>query len=178
MEETGTQETLEAVKDSRPTTAESVGYSDNESEDFSDEEDEFDQDPAEVIREFASHPLMARAQEALEGQLKKTLDRLSTAFKEKEEHVKRIGKEREEVGVDLYGLQQQLARLQLSLENDHENLANLVDLRAQEEHVLQEVKESYKELKASKDEHTKQTQKSQVELDAINDTIRQIEEYN
>ena len=147
-------------------------------DDESESGDEFDQDPVEMIREFGAHPLMERAQEALHSQLEQTLDRLKSEYSEKEEGLRNITKDKEEVGVEMYGLQQQLARLQMNLENNHEELGGLVDNRAQEEHLLSQVKESYTTFKSSKDEHVKQALKCQSELDAINDTLRQIEDYN
>lgn len=75
-----------------------------------------------LIREFGGHPLMQRVQEALLGQLKQTQTRLTEEMRVKREDLKKTREKREEIGVELYGQQQQLARLQTMLESTHENL--------------------------------------------------------
>ena len=45
--------------------------------------------------------------------------KLRSAVTEKESELKAITNDREQMGVQLYSLQQQLARLQISLENSH-----------------------------------------------------------
>merc|ERR1719419_1473406 len=59
---------------------------------------------------------MERAQKALKEQLERNHNRVSLKLAEKEEEVSRMRKTREDVGVELYGLQQQLAKLQMTLE--------------------------------------------------------------
>eukprot|EP01036_Dinobryon_divergens_P001207 gene1207-1575_t len=75
-------------------------------------DDEFYEDPAELIKEFGNHPLMKRAQKALLTQLKDTQSRLDGEIREKDEEVKRLTQDREVLGVQLYSFQQQLAKLQ------------------------------------------------------------------
>ena len=83
-----------------------------------------------LIREFGGHPLMQRVQDALLGQLQQTYDRLKGELRVKEEDLKRTKDKRETVGVELYGQQQQLARLQLTLESFQNSFGNCVQERA------------------------------------------------
>ena len=53
-----------------------------------------------------------RIQNALKAQLIQTRDRILQELREKQDNLKRIKKEREDVGVELYGMQQQLSLLQ------------------------------------------------------------------
>ena len=45
----------------------------------SEEEDEYYENPVDLIQEFGTHPLMAKAQEALTAQLKETQYKLQVA---------------------------------------------------------------------------------------------------
>lgn len=144
----------------------------------SDSDDEYQEDPVELIKEFGAHPLMERAQRALLKQLKDTQDRLRTDLSLKEEEVKRLTLDRENLGVQLYALQQQLARLQISLETDHNEFNALVDAKLQEEELLKSIEANNQEQKALFEEHEAQHKKCAAELEAINETLRQIEEYN
>ena len=144
----------------------------------SDSEDEYHEDPVEMIKEFGAHPLMERAQRALLKQLKDTQDRLLTDLNLKDEEVKRLTQDRENLGVQLYALQQQLARLQMSLEADHNEYNALVDAKLQEEELLKNIAANNQEQQSLLQEHEAQHKKCAAELEAINETLRQIEEYN
>lgn len=150
----------------------------DEVKDENDDEEVFYENPLEIIREFGQNPLMERAQNALLAQLKESKARLKTELYEKNEDVKRIVLEREGQGVQLYGLQQQLARIQITLENAHNEYNTIVDKRLQEEEMLRNVSHNNKEQTALHEEYKKQHKKYSSELDALNETIRQIEKYN
>ena len=85
----------------------------------SESDDEYYESPVDLIKEFGSHPLMERAQKALTAQLKETQQRLQSHLLQKEDNLKHATTERETLGVQLYSLQQQLARVQINLENAH-----------------------------------------------------------
>jgi hypothetical protein len=76
------------------------------------EQDEHEQveDAETLIREFGAHPMMDRVQQALYEQLMQTYERISEELRDKEADLKRMKGKRETVGVDLYSMQQQLAR--------------------------------------------------------------------
>ena len=144
----------------------------------SDGEEEYYENPVDIIKEFGTHPLMERAQKALTAQLKDTQYRLQVQLLEKEEEIKRGKQDREVLGVQLYSLQQQLARIQISLENSHNEYNKIVDTRLREEEQLREVNKKNAEQEAIAKEHQKQHKKYAQELDSLNETIQQIEKYN
>ena len=58
---------------------------------------------------------MIRMQGALTKYLSKQLDKLHLEMKEKGQELKKLTTDREELGVNLYGIQQQLAKQQVKL---------------------------------------------------------------
>ena len=93
------------------------------------------------------NPLYARIRAALSKQLQDQQERVSEELREKDEGVKRLRKKKEDVGVELYGVQQQLARMQIMLEKTHENFNAIRQLREQSE---KEVKSALKEYEKKK----------------------------
>jgi hypothetical protein len=83
------------------------------------------------------HQLFARPQAALTNDLTRALDRTNALIYEKEKEAKVSKEQREQIGVDLYGMQQQLAKQQLFLEKTHEKLTTLQQLRVESESFLQ-----------------------------------------
>lgn len=142
------------------------------------DEEGYEEDPAQLIREFANHPLMKRAQQALLSQLKEKQAKLDAEIKEKNEDVKKINQEREAVGNQLYSNQQQLAKLQVALENAHNEYNAIVDAKIQEEELLKDIEKNNAEEKALVNEHSKQLKKYQQELTGLTETLRQVEKYN
>jgi chromosome segregation ATPase len=151
-----------------------VGTDDNGEE----EEDVFYENPQEIIREFGNHPLMDRIQATLTKKLKETNYSLNIELLEKKDELKKVTLDRETIGVQLYALQQQLARIQLMLENAHNEHNRILDNRLNEEELLKNISKNNTEQLALLDEYKKQQKKYVSELEGLNETIRQIEEYN
>jgi len=145
---------------------------------FEDEDAYLDQDPTEAIVEFADHPMMDRVQTALYEQLKKTRDRVVTELLDREEALRKVKGKREEVGVQLYGMQQQLASLQLTLEQTQQKFNTISENKGDDEDAISELKQKFLAEKAAVDEIHKQVIKNQSECDALNETIRQVKQYN
>lgn len=143
-----------------------------------DTDDENYEDPVEIIKDFGAHPLMERAQKALIQQLKENQQRIGNELYDKEEELKRLTQQREVLGVDLYNLQQQLAKLQVSLENSHNEYNAILDSKLQEEELVKTISGNNKEQKIRLDEYNKQRKKYSLELESLNETLRQIENYN
>ena len=141
-------------------------------------DDEYYENPVDLIKEFGTHPLMERAQKALTAQLKETQQRLQVQLQKKDEDLKRAAVERESLGVQLYGLQQQLARVQISLENAHNDYNSSVDARLQEEELLGNLISNNSEEASLIEEHKKQQKSYATELESLRETIKQIEAYN
>ena len=141
-------------------------------------EDEYYENPVDLIKEFGTHPLMERAQKALTTQLKERQYRLQVQLLEKDEELKRSALERETLGVQLYSIQQQLARTQLSLENTQNEYNSVIDARLQEEELLKNLSKLNTEEAEVIEEHKKQHKKYSMELSSLRETIQQIEKYN
>lgn len=141
-------------------------------------DDEYYENPVDLIKEFGTHPLMERAQKALTAQLKETQQRLQVQLVKKDDDLKRAAAERETLGVQLYNLQQQLARVQISLENAHNEYNSTIDSRIQEEELLQNLTSNNAEEASLIEEHKKQQKTYTIELDSLRETIQQIEAYN
>lgn len=92
-----------------------------------------------------SQPLMKRFQNALKSHLTSQNEKVSLELRELTEALRNRRKEREDLGVDLYGIQQELARFQMLLEKNHDEFANLNQSRQQEEAQLDDVRNTYKE---------------------------------
>lgn len=145
--------------------------------DESDDEKDYE-DPAELIKEFANHPLMQRAQKAMVAQLKETQNKVESEIKAKDNELKQLSQQRETLGVQLYGNQQQLAKLQVALENAHNEYNSIIDVKLQEEELLKRTEENNTEQKKLLQDSKKQAQKYASELEAVTETLGQIEKYN
>jgi len=124
------------------------------------------------------HPLMDRPQAVLGKQLRGQFEVLSMKFSEESEELTRAKKLREDVGVQLYQVQQQLAKLQMNLEKVHENQSIIGQMRDSAETDLTRVKSAYTENMAECKEQRTKFERYQGELDQLSATIRQVEAYN
>lgn len=88
---------------------------------------------------------MKRFQNALKSHLTSQNEKVTLELRELTEALRNRKKEREDLGVDLYGIQQELARFQMLLEKNHDEFANLNQGRQQEEAQLDDVRNTYKE---------------------------------
>lgn len=150
-----------------------------EDDDASDasEEDE-NVDPTQKIVNMGRHARMQRIQKVLYDQLVGNDERLTLELREKEEELRRVRAAREDAGVALYGVHQQLASLQLALEASHRKLTALHEARFASEDALDEVKDSAQHKKQQVEQHRASVAKTQRELDALNATLRQVSAYN
>ncbi|CAG9461572.1 unnamed protein product [Pedinophyceae sp. YPF-701] len=124
------------------------------------------------------HPLLARAQAALKSQLKEAEQRLKEELREKSEALRRARKEREEIGVELYGAQQHLAGLQVSLEQAHEKFEGIADQRQQTEQDVVRLREAAEVASKRTAAERRRVDAFQGELDKLAETLKQIEMYN
>mmetsp|Transcript_13022 Transcript_13022/g.26684 ORF Transcript_13022/g.26684 Transcript_13022/m.26684 type:complete len:924 (+) Transcript_13022:121-2892(+) len=145
---------------------------------FEDEDAYLEQDPDEAIQEFAQNPMMEGVLAALYDQLKRTYDRVMVEMLDRDEALRDVKADREEVGVQLYGMQQQLAKLQLTLEQAHQKFNMISENKGDAEESITKLKELHLAEKAAYDGLRKQVVKNQSELDALNETIRQVKLYN
>ncbi|KAI8593523.1 hypothetical protein BDZ88DRAFT_503833 [Geranomyces variabilis] len=126
----------------------------------------------------ADNPLMERVQAALYAQLSAQRARLVLELREKEEAVRVTVAKREQVGVELYSLQQQLARQQAMLEGTQDNLAVVRGLREEAERALKREEGKWKEGKEKAVGCAKNLDAQKNELEKISRTIKQVDLYN
>ena len=150
-----------------------------EEEPAEDEEfDEFYEDVGEAQHLPADHPLMTRLQGALHKQLSDDNHRVELQLREKEETLKSLRREREDVGVQLYGFQQQLAKMQMTFERTHDNFNIIQKYRKEAEEQLKLLSEEYEKKKQEVEDQARKVNKAQDELNQLNRTLNQVEEYN
>jgi len=121
---------------------------------------------------------MQGIQKSLYEQLERQRDRAQVEERETGNELGMLKKRKEEVGVELYGNQQQLARMQMALENLHNQYHGIGEARSAEEGVLSECKQRHAALKGGYTEKQKTLLKAQAELDTLTSTMRQVETYN
>lgn len=147
-------------------------------EDSQENDEEYDYDAEQIIRDFADNKIMDRVQKAIFDRISKEKYRLEVQLREKLGELKNTQQSREQLGVELYSFQQQLAKMQLELETIHSDCITEAETRNRSESDLAEVRKDFtKEREVLSIERDKLI-KSQAELDAVNATIHQVEEYN
>jgi chromosome segregation ATPase len=137
-----------------------------------------DEEDVELMRNFGEHALMGRVQAALKAQLSAAYDRAEAELREQEEAREKARRAREEVGVELYGVQQQLARLQAQLEGATSGVSALQGARALAEANLASFQQAFGGRQAEIEAEGAKLEKFRGELDGITDTIRQVDKYN
>ena len=147
-------------------------FQDEEFEEFMDDDDD---DGAE---DDGDNPVLARLQEALSKQLLAEDERITEELRVKEEDLRRARKKREDIGAELYTVQQQLAKLQMQLEGTHDEYKDVSTGREQTESEAQRATEVYQQERQQVIQYKGKVDKNQVELDKVNSTIRQVQAYN
>jgi coiled-coil domain-containing protein 40 len=136
-----------------------------------------DHEHADLLRNFGEHKLMESVQAALNKQLRTQLTRVEAELRETEEARDKAQKARQNVGVELYGVQQQLSRLQVQLDSASGAVVALHDIRSKAEADLKTFQAGFAARKAQIDGEEARLDKFKGELDGILDTIRQVERY-
>jgi coiled-coil domain-containing protein 40 len=143
-----------------------------------DDEEEVDDDDDETEFVDANDPAMERVQRALYQSLKREDDRLTLKHREMTEQLARAKKEREHLGVELYGFQQQLAKSQTILDNTHANFFDLRDKREQIQHALDEAAVALEQQQQQKRDIEAKRESAQDELNRLNEALIHVEKHN
>ena len=122
--------------------------------------------------------LMARPQRALKAQLEAQRERVLETLRERLENLRVTVSQRERLGQELYATQQQLAKMQLSMEKCQDNFADVNKSRIESDAALVHVKEEMKAHEELVVAERKKAEMIQQELEKLNQTVRQIEQYN
>ena len=126
----------------------------------------------------ADHPLYNRLQNALEDQLKAEEEKLRLFHKEKINEHRKIKRQREDFGVQLYNNQLQYAKLQNSNDDNINRLRILESQRQELEKTLSETTEFYKLKQVSLKEQEKMSTRANEELNQINRMLKYVADYN
>ncbi|XP_029455039.1 coiled-coil domain-containing protein 40 isoform X2 [Rhinatrema bivittatum] len=136
------------------------------SEDYAGTEDSEEEETQLMILD-PDHPLMTRFQSALKNYLTNQLQTMNQDLREMTISMKRTKKEREELGVLLYSLQQELAQLQLKLEKQHDRHSLAVTQHRQGEEELEDIRNLYKKTREMTNEERKRVVALQTEVENL-----------
>jgi chromosome segregation ATPase len=126
----------------------------------------------------ADHALYKRLQAAFERQLTDEYNRVKLEYLDKANTLKALDRDKEDVGVQLYGLQQQLADMQLSFETAHENFNNIAKTRADNEAKLASLSENLEFRKNEIADLTKKVERASEELSKLNLGLILMKDHN
>ncbi|NXG90988.1 CCD40 protein, partial [Stercorarius parasiticus] len=113
------------------------------------------------------HPLMRRFQAALKNYLTKQIEKLNLELRELRTATKKSKVQREELGVILYGAQQQLAHLQMELEKSHGHRSQLATARQQLEEELEGLRLTHKQMCQNTDDERKKVSAMQTQVENL-----------
>ncbi|NXV00488.1 CCD40 protein, partial [Cettia cetti] len=113
------------------------------------------------------HPLMTRFQAALKSYLTKQIEQVNLDLHELRTAMKSSKEQREELGVILYGAQQQLGQLELELQKSHERCAQAAAARRQLEEELQGLRGAHKEMCHNTDDERKKVSAMQTQVENL-----------
>ncbi|KAL1780256.1 coiled-coil domain-containing protein 40 isoform X1 [Sigmodon hispidus] len=129
--------------------------------------DEADDEGAQLVVLDPDHPLMIRFQEALKSYLNRQMDKLRLDIQELDVATKQTRVQRQELGVNLYGVQQHLARLQMQLEKSHDRHSLAACERRRKEEDLQATRALYNKTCAAANEERKKLAALQTEMENL-----------
>eukprot|EP00906_Rhabdomonas_costata_P029190 RCo041213 len=124
------------------------------------------------------NPILAPVQQRYERQLRRHLEEAALNLKETNTELKTARQKREDTGVELYNVQQQLARLQEQLEKLHDSHAAVVKLREEKQRERDLAAKQFDEDKAAVEDLRKKYFKYQAELDKLSETLLRVEQFN
>ena len=120
----------------------------------------------------ADHPHLRRFQISLEDQLKAEEEQFRLLYKEKSEDSKKIKREREEIGIALYSLQQQFATVESAFNEKYSQCRALDEQVKQEENRLTEELKMYNDKYTSVKEQEKMVLQSHEDLNQLNSMLQ------
>ncbi|NWU21988.1 CCD40 protein, partial [Dyaphorophyia castanea] len=113
------------------------------------------------------HPLMTRFQAALKNYLTKQIEQANLDIRELRAAMKTSKEQREELGVILFGAQQQLGQLELELEKSHERYSQAAAARQQLEEELRGLRDAHKEICHNADDERKKVSAMQTQVENL-----------
>jgi len=132
--------------------------------------DDSDLDPESAI--------LAPVQKRIEEQLRRNLEQLMLEAHEANNEARMMRQRREDCGVELYNVQQHLAKLQETLERGHENYVAIQRLREEKEAEKAALVAEAESAEMSVEDLKKKKAKYQAELDKLSETLLKVEQFN
>ncbi|NWI73390.1 CCD40 protein, partial [Dryoscopus gambensis] len=113
------------------------------------------------------HPLMTRFQAALKNYLTKQIEQVNLDVHELRAARKTSKEQREELGVILFGAQQQLGQLEVELEKSQERYSQAAAARQQLEEELKGLRDAHKEICHNTDDERKKVSAMQTQIENL-----------
>ncbi|XP_069569961.1 coiled-coil domain-containing protein 40 [Brachyistius frenatus] len=162
------QPDLGVMDEYHPASTDSV----EDAEDMEDQEDQGplpadQEDEEEFIFLDPEHPLVQRQQAALSKQLSRQLERINQELKEKLATEKAESKLDQEIGVEMFRVQEQLARLQNQLDDRHQTKGQAEAEHRQAQDQLEMTKSRHSSTNSQDNEAKVKVSKLQAELDGL-----------
>ncbi|XP_041491843.1 coiled-coil domain-containing protein 40 isoform X1 [Microtus oregoni] len=129
--------------------------------------EEADDESTQLVVLDPDHPLMIRFQEALKSYLNRQIDKMKLDIQELDVATKQARVQRQELGVNLYGVQQHLARLQMQLEKSHDRHSLAACERRQREEELQTTRALYNKTCMTANEERRRLAALQTEMESL-----------
>uniref|UniRef100_A0A2K5ENR5 Coiled-coil domain 40 molecular ruler complex subunit n=1 Tax=Aotus nancymaae TaxID=37293 RepID=A0A2K5ENR5_AOTNA len=126
-----------------------------------------DEEGSQLVVLDPDHPLMIRFQAALKNYLNRQIEKLKLDLQELVVATKQSQARRQELGVNLYDVQQHLVHLQKALEKNHDHHSLVVRERRQEEEELQTARALYAKTRAAANEERKKLAALQTEMENL-----------
>ncbi|XP_060774052.1 coiled-coil domain-containing protein 40 [Neoarius graeffei] len=130
-------------------------------------DDEDDEDEEEFIVLDPDHPLMKRFQAVLKKHLTRELERLDLKLREKVMEEQALKSRYEELGVELYNAQQELAKVQATLKTRQEDREKAMSNRRQVQEELENTRKEYNSMAEELREERAQLSELQSEADSL-----------
>ena len=147
-------------------------------DDLSGDDEEYDSDDVHEMREAGALPQFQAIQEKYKLQLQAEERRNELTIRGLKNQLAQVDKQREELGVNLYSAQHQLSRLQLALETTMSKFTDTVQARVDAEEKTVRLQIDSKDLAAKVKQDEVQFFKFKGELDQLQETARQMREFN
>ncbi|KAM7418487.1 hypothetical protein PAMA_015890 [Pampus argenteus] len=126
-----------------------------------------DEEEEEFVVLDAEHPLVRRQQAALNRQLSEQLERLNLGLKEKMAMEKAADSNTQETYLEMFRIQEQLARLQTRLEDRHQTKAQAEAKRKQTQDQLEAMKRQYSSNSSQDNKARANVSQLQAEIDNL-----------
>ncbi|NXP49452.1 CCD40 protein, partial [Heliornis fulica] len=122
---------------------------------------------SELVVLDPEHPLMRRFQAALKNYLTKQMEKVNLELQELRTATKKSKAQREELGVTLYGAQQQLAHVQVELEKSQGRCSQMATARRQLEEELDALRLAHKKTHQNSDDERRQVSAMQTQVENL-----------